>query len=146
VQRLRSCFAQRPLVIDIPPDLPLVQMDFVLMEQVLINLLHNICNYTPAGSPVEIRAQIEESWLWLTVADRGPGIPPELLERIFDKFYRIPGTATGGTGLGLSLCRGLVHAHGGELLAENRPDGGAIFTIQLPATATPPPVKEADVE
>lgn len=146
VQHLHGCLAQRPLTLAISPDLPLVQMDFMLMEQVLINLLHNVCNYTPAGSPVEIAAKITDGWLWLTVADRGPGIPPELLERIFDKFYRVPGTATGGTGLGLSICRGLVHAHGGELLAHNRPEGGAIFTIQLPAATTPPPVKEAELE
>ncbi|MEZ4730040.1 MAG: sensor histidine kinase KdpD [Caldilineaceae bacterium] len=146
VQRLHSCLAQRPLTLAIPPDLPLVQMDFVLMEQVLINLLHNICNYTPPGTPVAIQAQIKDGWLWLTVADRGPGIPPELVERIFDKFYRVPGTATGGTGLGLSICRGLVHAHGGELLAANRAEGGAQFTIQLPAATAPPPVKEAEIE
>lgn len=146
VQQLQGGLAQHPLTLAIPPDLPLVQMDFMLMEQVLINLLHNVCNYTPAGSPVEITAKIADGWLWLTVADRGPGIPAELLERIFDKFYRVPGTATGGTGLGLSICRGLVHAHGGELAAHNRPDGGAIFTIQLPAVATPPPVKEAEFE
>ena len=146
VQQLHSCLANRPLTLDIPPDLPLVQMDFMLMEQVLINLLHNVCNYTPPDSPVEIRAKRAAGWLRLTVADGGPGIPPALLERIFDKFYRLPGTATGGTGLGLSICRGLVHAHGGELTASNRPEGGACFTIQLPATATPSPVKEADVE
>lgn len=146
MQQLHRCLAQRPLTLDIPPDLPLVQMDFMLMEQVLINLLHNVCTYTPAGSPVEICAKIADGWLWLTVADRGPGIPPDLLERIFAKFYRLPGTATGGTGLGLSICRGLVHAHGGELMVCNRQAGGACFTIQLPATATPPPVKEADVE
>ena len=146
VQQLHSCLANRPLTLDIPPDLPLVQMDFMLMEQVLINLLHNVCNYTPPDSSVEIRAKRAAGWLRLTVADGGPGIPPALLERIFDKFYRLPGTATGGTGLGLSICRGLVHAHGGELTASNRPEGGACFTIQLPATATPPPVKEAEIE
>jgi two-component system sensor histidine kinase KdpD len=145
VQRL-SCLANRPLMLDIPSDLPLVQMDFSLMEQVLSNLLHNVCNYTPPDSLVEIRAAMAAGWLRLTVADRGPGIPPALLERIFDKFYRLPGTATGGTGLGLSICRGLVHAHGGELTVSNRPEGGACFTIQLPATATPPPVKEAEIE
>jgi two-component system sensor histidine kinase KdpD len=133
-------------MLDIPSDLPLVQMDFSLMEQVLSNLLHNVCNYTPPDSLVEIRAAMAAGWLRLTVADRGPGIPPALLERIFDKFYRLPGTATGGTGLGLSICRGLVHAHGGELTVSNRPEGGACFTIQLPATATPPPVKEAEIE
>jgi len=146
VQRLHACLDQRSLTIAISPELPLVQMDFVLMEQVLVNLLHNICNYTPQGSPVEIGAKMENGWLWITVADRGPGIPPELLERIFDKFYRMPGTATGGTGLGLSICRGLILAHDGELFAQNRPDGGAIFTIKLPATTAPPPVKEADFE
>jgi two-component system sensor histidine kinase KdpD len=145
VQRL-SCLANRPLMLDIPSDLPLVQMDFSLMEQVLSNLLHNVCNYTPPDSLVEIRAAMAAGWLRLTVADRGPGIPPALLERIFDKFYRLPGTATGGTGLGLSICRGLVHAHGGELTVSNRPEGGTCFTIQLPATATPPPVKEAEIE
>jgi two-component system sensor histidine kinase KdpD len=67
------------------------------------------------------------------------------LERIFDKFYRIPGTATGGTGLGLSICKGLVEAHGGTLHAENAPGGGARFVITLPASAQPPPVKEADL-
>ena len=146
VQRLPACLAERLLTIAIPPDLPLVQMDFVLMEQVLLNLLHNICNYTPPGTPVEIKAKIEEGWLCLTVTDHGPGIPPELLERIFDKFYRVPGTATGGTGLGLSICRGLVHAHGGELSAQNRPEGGILFLIKLPANTVPPPVKEADFE
>ncbi len=145
VQHLQGCLEQHPLTITIPPELPLVQMDFVLMEQVLINLLHNICNYTPPNTAVEINAKIESEWLWITVADHGPGIPPALLERIFDKFYRMPGTATGGTGLGLSICRGLVLAHGGEIFAQNRPEGGAIFTIKLPATTAPPPVKEADL-
>jgi two-component system sensor histidine kinase KdpD len=83
--------------------------------------------------------------LYIVVTDGGKGIPPDDLERIFDKFYRVPGTATGGTGLGLSICRGLVEAHGGTLTAENAPGAGARFIITLPASASPPPVKEADL-
>ncbi|MCB0105447.1 MAG: hypothetical protein KDE53_06050, partial [Caldilineaceae bacterium] len=143
VQRMQGRLVQHPLTIMIPPDLPLVQMDFVLMEQVLVNLLHNAATYTPPGTPIEIRAVIEQGWLKLTVADRGPGIPPDQLDKIFEKFYRVPGTATGGTGLGLSICRGLVVAHGGDLSATNRGGGGVVFTIKLPASAVPPPVKEA---
>ncbi|MEZ4661457.1 MAG: ATP-binding protein [Caldilineaceae bacterium] len=143
VQQLHDCLSRRPLTIDIAPELPLVQMDFVLIEQVLVNLLHNVCNYTPDGSAVEIRAWMAQEQLWVTVADRGPGIPPEQMARIFDKFYRLPGTATGGTGLGLSICRGLVQAHDGELTVENRPEGGARFLMKLPAVMAPPPVKEA---
>ena len=79
------------------------------------------------------------------MTDGGQGHPAGDLERIFDKFYRVPGTATGGTGLGLSICRGLVEAHGGTLTAENAPGGGARFTISLPASTPPPPVKEADL-
>lgn len=146
VQQMQACLSRRPLTIDMAPDLPLVQMDFVLIEQVLVNLLHNVCNYTPDGSTVEIHAWMAQEWLWLVVADHGPGIPPDQMERIFDKFYRLPGTATGGTGLGLSICRGLVQAHGGELLVENRPQGGACFLLKLPAVMAPPPVKEADLE
>jgi len=143
VQRLQAHLAPHPLTVNIPAELPLVQMDFVLMEQVLINLLHNAATYTPVGTAIEISARVEQRWLYLTIADHGPGIPTELLEKIFDKFYRVPGTATGGTGLGLSICRGLVVAHGGELYATKRAERGVAFTIKLPAAAVPPPVKEA---
>jgi two-component system sensor histidine kinase KdpD len=143
-QRVEECLLRRPLSIDAPPDLPLVQMDFVLMEQVLVNLLDNACSYSPSDAPITIAAKMERGRLLMSVTDGGKGIPPEDLERIFDKFYRVPGTASGGTGLGLSICRGLVEAHGGTLTAENAPGEGARFTITLPAGA-PPPVKEADL-
>jgi two-component system sensor histidine kinase KdpD len=145
VGRVEECLLQRPLEIDAPPDLPLVQMDFVLMEQVLVNLLDNACSYSPPGTPVTIEARLARGKLVIAVTDSGKGIPPEDLERVFDKFFRVPGTATGGTGLGLSICRGLVEAHGGTLHAENVPGGGARFVITLPADAAPPPVKEADL-
>jgi two-component system sensor histidine kinase KdpD len=73
----------------------------------------------------------------LTVADNGRGIPPESLPKIFDKFYRAPGALTGGTGLGLSIVKGFVEAQGGRVSAENRPGGGAVFTLYLPITEQP---------
>ncbi len=137
----------RPLSTHIAPRLPLVQMDFRLIEQVLINLIDNACNYTPSGTPIAIDARIEPNAggdrLLITVADEGPGVPPDHLGRIFDKFYRVSGTATGGTGLGLSICKGLVEAHDGTLSATNGATGGLRVTISLPAAALQPPVQEA---
>jgi two-component system sensor histidine kinase KdpD len=74
----------------------------------------------------------------LSVADRGPGIPPEWLPRIFDKFFRAPTAPTGGSGLGLTIVKGFVEAHGGTITATNRPGGGAMFTISLPQKESPP--------
>ncbi len=143
VQRMVGALGERPLQIDCPPDLPLVQMDFVLVEQVIVNLLDNIRNYTPPTTRVDLRAEVADGDLLIRVMDDGPGIPNAELERIFEKFHRIPGTPTGGTGLGLSISRGLVEAHGGKLTAENRVPNGASFVIRLPMGAAPPPVKEA---
>ncbi len=143
LKRLAVDLAQRTVRIDYPPKLPLIQMDFVLMEQVLVNLIDNACSYTPAGSQLVIAAKVEDAHLLLSVSDAGPGVASAELERIFDKFYRIPGTATGGTGLGLSICRGLVEAHGGTLRAEPITSGGTRFAIRLPMRSYPPPVEEA---
>jgi two-component system, OmpR family, sensor histidine kinase KdpD len=143
VKRFDYCFSNRPLSLGISSNLPLIQVDFVLIEQVLVNLLDNACNYTPEGTLINIMAQHKENNLEVVIEDNGRGIPDADRERIFDKFYRVPGTATGGTGLGLSISRGLVEAHGGTLVAENQPVGGARFVMQLPLAGTPPPVKEA---
>lgn len=143
VKQMRDCTAHHPLEISLAPDLPLIVADFVLLEQVIINLLDNACVYTPPGTPIRITARQTTGEIEMTISDAGPGIPPELLTRIFDKFYRLPGTVTGGTGLGLSICRGLIEAHNGTLTAENLPQGGARFTIRLPLTGPPPPVQEA---
>lgn len=143
VKRVDPCGDRHPILIQIEPDLPLIQIDFILIEQALVNLLDNACTYTPDSTPITIGARVRERTVELTVSDSGPGIPPNLIERIFDKFYRLPGTASGGTGLGLSISRGLVEAHGGRLTAENRPEGGARLTIYLPINGTPPPVQEA---
>ncbi|MDD2899583.1 MAG: sensor histidine kinase KdpD [Desulfuromonadaceae bacterium] len=115
------------------PVMPLVPMDLVLMIQVLVNLLENSLKYSPPGSPIEIIAATDSSWLTIEVADRGPGVPEHDLKRVFDKFYRIPvPEGAGGTGLGLSICKGIVEAHSGRITAENRAGGGLSIVVRLP--------------
>jgi two-component system sensor histidine kinase KdpD len=141
--QLSNRLQQRQVVIDIPARLPPVRVDLVLMVQVLVNLIDNAHKYSPPGSPIEIRARRSDEELWLEIADQGPGIPPDQLERIFDKFFRgRNGHDTAGTGLGLAISRGIVEAHGGRIWAANRDTGGAIFTIALALQSG----AEADVE
>lgn len=123
----------RGVEIRLPPDLPLVGMDLVLMTQVLVNLLDNSLKYAPPESPIEITARTGEERLVIEVADHGPGIPEQDLQRVFDKFYRIPvPEGVRGTGLGLSICKGIIEAHGGRIRAENRRGGGLRMIVQLP--------------
>lgn len=132
--RMQQLLLGRAVTTDLPADLPPVELDYMMIDQVLTNLLENALRYTPAGSPIEIAAAYSATELIISVADHGPGIPRSDLERIFDKFYRAMGRAraTGGTGIGLAVCRGLIEAHGGRIWAENRPGGGAIFRFTLP--------------
>lgn len=131
-EQTRNDLAQHKLTIDLAPDLPPVPMDFELMLHALSNLLSNAAFHTPAGTEVWLTAKAETGALLLSVADQGPGIPPASLPRLFEKFYRAPAARTGGTGLGLSLVKGFVEAHGGQVTAENRGKGGAVFTIRFP--------------
>jgi two-component system sensor histidine kinase KdpD len=137
VNKTKGMLKEHDVVVELAPDLPLAKMDFVLMEQVLINLLRNAANYTPAGTRVRVKASVEDGELQIVVADRGGGLPPDDPGRVFDKFYRVPGVATGGTGLGLSIVKGLVEAHGGTITADNRANGGARFIIHLPLSKPP---------
>lgn len=132
--RMQPLLQGRTVTIDAPDDLPPVEVDYMMIDQVLANIIENALRYTPSGSPIEITVSTSAREMVLAVADRGPGIPVRDLERIFDKFYRVLGTAreTGGTGVGLAVCRGLIEAHGGRIWAENRPDDGAIFRFTLP--------------
>lgn len=116
-----------------PPDLPFVAVDGVLLEQVFINLLENAIKYTPAASPLAISARVLNENVVVEIADRGPGLPPAEIERVFDKFYRSRAAeGRGGVGLGLTICRSIIEAHGGRIWAENRPEGGAAFRFTLP--------------
>jgi two-component system sensor histidine kinase KdpD len=132
---------QREVIVDLPAALPLVEVDFVLMVQVLVNLLDNAVKYSPADTPIEEHARRDGGSVEVQVADRGMGIPQEALTRVFDKFYRVQRpNGIGGTGLGLSICRGIVEAHGGSIRAEAHPQGGAILTVTLPIY-TPEPAR-----
>jgi two-component system sensor histidine kinase KdpD len=126
----------REITVQTPADLPLIPMDFVLIVRVLANLIDNALKYSPPGSPIEVRARIEGPAVLISVADRGVGIPPDDLERVFDKFYRVrQPRAVSGTGLGLSICKGMVEAHGGSIWAERREAGGTVVTFSLPLSA-----------
>ncbi len=133
--------AGRSVTTDLPAGLPLVPIDDVLIEQVLINLLENAAKYTPAGSPVEVSATLRPDEVLVTVADRGPGVPDEERERIFEKFHRAARGA-GGIGLGLAICRGIITAHGGRLWVDHRPGGGAAFRFTLPIVGVPPTLEQ----
>lgn len=134
---MQSVLQDRTLLTDLPADLPPVELDYLQMDQVLTNLIENAVRYTPPTSPIEVRARLEGEQMVISVADRGAGVPPVDLERIFDKFYRVLGTQrTTGSGLGLAVSKGLVEAHGGRIWAENREGGGAVFRFTLPIGKT----------
>ncbi|PWB47571.1 MAG: two-component system sensor histidine kinase KdbD [Candidatus Methylomirabilota bacterium] len=142
--RLAKSLGDRPVFTRLPPDLPLVPIDDILVEQVLINLLDNAIKHTPDDGRLEIAAWAEPEAVTVEVTDRGPGLPPGDEERVFDKFYRGPGLASRGAGLGLAICRGIVEAHGGRIWAENRPEGGVAFRFTIPQTGTPPKLGDFD--
>jgi two-component system, OmpR family, sensor histidine kinase KdpD len=120
------------LSVEIPDDMPLVYMDFGMIEQVIHNLVLNSTQNAMPGSDVKITFVYDDGLLTIRVMDRGPGFPATELSSLFDKFYRGKDAKAGGTGLGLSIVKGFVEAHKGTVTAENRTNGGAIFTIKIP--------------
>jgi two-component system sensor histidine kinase KdpD len=135
LQRASKLLAEHRVAVDLASDLPLLRVDYLLLEQTLFNLLDNAAKYAPAGSLVRIAARRDGGAVAVEVSDEGPGIPPGDLERIFDKFARVQqqDRQRAGTGLGLAICRGFVEAMGGSITAANRSDrSGAIFTLRLP--------------
>ena len=139
LNRLDAALTGHPVAVDLPHGLPLLYVDPVLFEQVLINLLDNVARHTPDGTPVDIAARADPDVVTIEIADRGPGVPEAMLERIFEKFQRGPGVSAAGVGLGLAICRGIVEAHGGAIHAARREGGGTIFTVTLPRAADAPP-------
>ncbi|MHC1704912.1 MAG: DUF4118 domain-containing protein [Tenuifilaceae bacterium] len=120
------------LSVIIPPDMPLVQIDFGLTEQILHNLILNATQYAPVGTRIRVKFFYDNGFLTIQVMDRGEGFPASDLLYLFEKFYRGKDTIAGGTGLGLSIVKGFVEAQRGKVVAENRQNGGAILTIMLP--------------
>ena len=116
----------------IPDDMPFVKIDFGLMEQVLYNLIYNAIQYASASINLRVKAFYDNGILTLQVMDRGPGFPPDELQNVFNKFYRLKGSISGGTGLGLSIVKGFVQAHNGNVTIENRKNGGSIITVKIP--------------
>jgi two-component system, OmpR family, sensor histidine kinase KdpD len=144
LNRLSDRLAAHPVTINIPADLPLVSFDPLLIEQTLTNLLENAIKYTPPAAAFDIAASIGSDGILVEVSDNGPGVKAGDEERIFDKFVR-SNSAAGGIGLGLTICRAIITAHGGRIWMEHRPGGGAIFRFTLPVLEKPPEV-EAEVE
>jgi two-component system sensor histidine kinase KdpD len=145
---LRRELEHHPVRVDIPPQLPLLHVDGVLLEQVFINLLENAVRYTPPDSAIEIHARQAAGAIEIHVQDSGPGLPAGSEERVFEKFFR--GTITSadgrrGVGLGLAICQAIVQAHRGRISARNRPSGGAAFTITLPCEKPAPQVVPEEV-
>ena len=131
-----------PVKLELPNEPMLVRFDFSLAQHALAN---SACQcghvHTPPGTPIEVQVRLAEDE---TCAERGgsrPGNPPELLPRIFDKFFRAPNAPTGGSGLGLTIAKGFIEAQGGAISAANRPGGGAVFSLRLPQAERIPPVE-----
>lgn len=146
LERVESVVGNRPIETDLDDDLPLVPFDSILLQQVLVNLLENAAKYTPEGTAILVAAKLharagETPEVEITVADRGPGFVAGDEEKLFAKFYRAE-KGRGGVGLGLTICKGIVTAHGGRIWAAPRAGGGAEFHFTLPIEGHPPAMVE----
>jgi two-component system sensor histidine kinase KdpD len=146
--RVEDRLKAHQVTVDLPPDLPLVPIDELLVEQMFINLLENAAKYTPPGTRISVTASRVDREVLVEVADRGPGVPPGAEEAVFRKFYRAStspgGAAPGGAGLGLTISRGIVMAHGGRMWVEQRPGGGAAFRFTVPLSGPQIPALPAE--
>jgi two-component system sensor histidine kinase KdpD len=139
VSQVENEVSRERIQITAPEELPLVRLDFGLMEQALCNLLVNAVEHSPAATPIEMSAQLDGGTLLLRIRDHGAGLTPGEEKKVFEKFYRGTDSRPGGTGLGLSIVQGIARAHHGEIDAENNPAGGATFTIRMPVETTARP-------
>src|SRR5579864_889112 len=146
IAQLGEAAQQRDIRVTVEPKLPAVPMDFALVTQALVNVLDNALRYSPPDAPVEVVARLAGNEVQIRVEDRGPGVPPGDIARIFDKFYRIQhdGADGHGAGLGLAISHGIIGAHGGRIWAANRPGGGAVVAFALPVRPPEPSSAAAD--
>jgi two-component system sensor histidine kinase KdpD len=152
LERLTPLLGEHPISITIEPDLPAVSMDAVEIDEVLTNLLENAAKYTPPATPITVRARLTNGFIEVGVEDNGPGIPPQHLPYLFDRFYRVTAGEQGGVGgakgmgLGLAIVKGVVEAHGGQVRAENKQEGGTVFSFTLPLQAAEPETRDKRIE
>jgi two-component system sensor histidine kinase KdpD len=138
LERLSGTTREHRLVAELPDEMEPVLLDPVEIDQVVANLVENAAKYSPVGGEIRVRADVAEGELRVSVEDSGPGLPSEALPRLFEPFYRAPGThAVRGSGLGLAVARGLVKAHGGRIWAEDLNGRGARFTFAIPSSPMP---------
>jgi two-component system, OmpR family, sensor histidine kinase KdpD len=136
IQKTNVLAAQHTIVFNPDEQLPFVKLDSGIMQQVLQNLIHNAILYTPENTSITLEAKIEQDTCLITVADNGNGFPTDQMELVFDKFYRIPNSKAGGSGLGLSIVKGFIEAHNGTILLKNLPNAGAAFTLAIPTSTS----------
>lgn len=134
VNKIKPFLTEKAISVDVQSQMPIVNCDLELLEIVINHLLRNAINYSPPNSHIKINAEKLNGQVVLSVNDQGNGIPPEMLDAIFNEFYRVPGTSQPGMGLGLSICRRIAEIHDGRLIAENLPEGGAKFSLFLPTS------------
>lgn len=134
LEGLKYKFGQHKVTLSIPPQMPMVSLDFGLIQQVLLNLLNNALLYTQVDSSILISVVLENNHLILTVEDNGPGIPEDEMGKAFDKFFRGTNTTTTGTGLGLSIVKGYTEAHQGTVSIKKSDMGGAEFIVNIPVS------------
>jgi signal transduction histidine kinase len=136
--------AEQELAWEFEDHLPDVQIDADMITRVLVNLMENAVKHTPPGGQVLLRVYTKHTTVYLCVCDTGPGIPPNHMREVFDKFYRIRHVdAPSGVGLGLAFCRLAIEAHGGRIWVENQPNSGAMFCFTLPLEAVTAPMAQA---
>ena len=134
LDKLENQLANKLVTVQLPKLTPLIPLDNILIGQVFVNLIENAIKFTPADTPIDISVDFKVQQATITIADRGPGIHPEEMEKIFDKFYRGQKPETSGIGLGLAICKGIILAHNGKIWVESRNKGGSNFCFTLPIT------------
>lgn len=144
VAACRETLKQHTLTLQVEKGLPFVRMDGLLLSQLMQNLLENAARHTPAGSVIDFKAYMREGSFCFVVSDNGSGIPAGSETNIFNKFVSLsPEGKSRGAGLGLAICQSIVAAHQGRILAQNKPEGGARFVVELPPSLTLPEAREA---
>jgi signal transduction histidine kinase len=130
--------ASRAVHLGLDPEPAMVDGDQARLRQLVVILVDNAIRHTPRGGNVRVRIRADSREAVLEVDDDGPGIRPEDMPHVFERFWRAPGAAAGGTGLGLAIAKSIVDLHDGRITVSNRPDGGARFEVRLPASGGPP--------